>query len=127
MEESVDVAENKLDNEEYKITQLQKQLSAQASLLLSPPSNSDISSLSSRDSDSATHSLEIPHNPLHNKYLSRLGDVDLLRKAYSELVFEHNRLQELQERNQKFGLESLKQQHGNRCRPPVVDSQACRG
>lgn len=103
MEESVDAAENQLDKEEYEITQLQEQLSVQTS----PPPTSDVNSLSSGDTNSVPSSPERPHDPLYDDYLSRLGDVDLLREEYSELVFEHDGLQELQKRNEKFGLELL--------------------
>jgi hypothetical protein len=106
IEESVEAAEDQLDKEEYEITQLQEQISAQASPL-SPHLTSDISSLLSDDSDSVLYSPERPHDPLYDDYLSRMGDADLLREEYSELVLEHDRLQESHKRNQKFGLELL--------------------
>lgn len=56
------------------------------------------------DSEGSEVDTDRPH-PLYGEYLSRLGDADLCREAYTDLINEHEALLEAQHVRRKVGLE----------------------
>lgn len=109
LEEAYNTLEEKLDRDEYEIIQLEEQLKSNEDRPESRIDDSDFSDSSSRvfdddESDRPT-SPESGTYTLHDEYLSRLGDADLVHEDLVELKVAHQNLRELQESRGKVGLQ----------------------
>lgn len=99
LEESYDTMEERLDEDEYKITKLAEELQGDDDESTTHPEQ-DESEILSRASDDErsgdSRAVEEQEHPLYNEYLSMLGDADLVREDIAELRFEFRKLQEAQ-------------------------------
>ncbi|KAL2001586.1 hypothetical protein VTN02DRAFT_1565 [Thermoascus thermophilus] len=79
--------EDQLEQDEYALSKMERKLSGLLCRLL--PTNGQRNHSDSEDGDSedatSTISDDVHFNPLHSEYLSRVGDVDILRERLSDL------------------------------------------
>jgi hypothetical protein len=103
LEESLGLIEDKLDGEEYRITEMVKAKKSRVSDDFSHhslPSDQD-------DIESVSTSVESAQHPVLNEYQSKIGDVKLLHEELGEFMYEYDRLKDIKVRNDAFGLKML--------------------
>jgi hypothetical protein len=103
LEESYNAHEERLDREEHNITRIQKRILSGVSL--AGDGDNDVSSLSgsSEEGSEDLEDMQKPNHPLYEKYLSRLGDLNLCHEEHFNLVAEYDALLEQQEIRQRHG------------------------
>jgi hypothetical protein len=99
LEDSLDVLEYQLGREEDQLMRLQSQLLQEDDLL--QLRNKDSNCLLSITNE---NNLDPPDYTVYNKYLSRLGDSDLIREELEDMRSMNKILQEQLESRQRFGL-----------------------
>lgn len=122
LEETYDALEERLDREEYEVTQLEEQLLTRG--LSNRESDLDSDKCSS-DSDDSENLVVIgePHHPLYEQYLSRLGDADLCHETHSDLLIERENLLDAQQLRQRVGKELQPQDQMRLANFPVEEAK----